>query len=396
MSIMYFFAYIYMLLKPFYVFPSGGIQPADIFLVISFFCILLNPSKKKYFGEIVFKNRKFLIFLVLSFLVNFIYFIIYLKFKFILSSIYFMFNFMAIIVFSYIFNDKKAIAQTSKILKSNIIIQLLIFMLGLGRIYGQARYMGTFNDPNQFGYYLLTSYILIYLIAIKEKNNKGNLIYLFLTIFLIIQCASTGMLAAILIFLVLQFYLILKNVKKVLRKYGSILILISTFAILVIIICVLLFGNTLKSKFDNILILDRIVEKFNRIENKSASNISIIQERGYDRFIYYPKYVLYGSGEGEYTRFTKTFHQDEIHATFPSILFYYGIIPTLFLISWVFDNVKKSKIKVLIAFISIFLESFTLLNQRQVMFWIIILFISFVNKNNYDIDFQSKTEEVNV
>ena len=93
--------------------------------------------------------------------------------------------------------------------------------------------------------------------------------------------------------------------------------------------------------------------------------------------IFYPQYILYGSGEGEYTRFTKTYHQDEIHATLPSILFYYGIIPTLILLSWVYSKIKKASIKTLIPLISIFMESFTLLNQRQVLFWILILFVSF-------------------
>ena len=133
---------------------------------------------------------------------------------------------------------------------------------------------------------------------------------------------------------------------------------------------------------NNFLIVSIITEKISKINNKNDNNVSLIKERGYDRFIYYPQYILYGSGEGEYTRFKKTYHQDEIHATFPSILFYYGFIPTLILLSWLLDKIKNANVKTLIPLIAILIESFTLLNQRQVLFWVMILFVSYTRINN--------------
>lgn len=380
MSIIYYCLYIYLLLKPFYIFRSGSIQPADFFLIIAFIFLLTIKDKRLKINEIVEKNYKFLLFTICTFAINLIYYTIYLNSKFILSSLYFLFNFFAIILFSLVFDDEGSTKNIGKIMKINIIIQLVIYICHLGKWYGASRYMGTFNDPNQFGYFILMSYMFIYLISIKCKEKKGNTLFLFIVIFLILKCASTGMLVGIIIFLILQFIDILRNFVTFLKKNMVKIIGLLIFAVPILVIFLLINEQYNFVKTDKLLIISRMNEKINRVDSTNkTSDISLIKERGYDRFVYYPQYILYGSGEGEYNRFTKTYHQDEIHATFPSILFYYGLIPTVILLSWVYQKIRKANTSVLIPFIAIFIESFTLLNQRQVMFWLIILFISFIN-----------------
>lgn len=380
MNLMYLCIYVYLLLKPFYVLKSGSMQPADFFLVLAFFLLIASKNSRKKVKKIVNENRHFLFFVILTFAINGIYFIWYLKTKFILSSLYFVFNFFAIILFSFVFKNEKNTKDVTNILKIDLLIQLVIFLIGKGRWYGFARYMGTFNDPNQFGYFVLMCYMFIYITTIKYKDYRGNVFFLVIALFLIIQCASTGMFTAMFIFLALQIVSILKNVGKFIKN-NSMKIVICIFTVLPVLL-IFYWNNTefINNRISNLLIVDRVIEKFNRAEKNSSSNVSLVQERGYDRFIYYPQYVLYGSGEGEYTRFTKTYHQDEIHATFPSILFYYGIFPTLILLYWIYKKISNIKLNVLIPITAIFLESFTLLNQRQVMFWILILFVSFTEK----------------
>lgn len=381
MNLVYYCIYIYLLLKPFYIFNSGSIQPSDLFLIIAFVFLLLKKDKRS-FNNILKKNIKFVIFMLCTFFINFIYFLIYYKTKFILSSMYFLFNFFAIVVFSYIFSNKTVTLKIGKILKINIIVQFIILLLGIGRWYGSSRYMGTFNDPNQFGYFILMSYMFIYLIGLKYEYKNKDLCYLFITMLLIIKCASTGMFIGLCIFLLLQFFKIITHFNDFLLKNKT-KIFLCIFLIIPILSVFMIINNSYRIiKTKNFVIFSRIVEKVNKadVDNKS-SDVSLIKERGYDRFIYYPQYIFYGSGEGEYSRFEKTYHQDEIHATFPSILFYYGIIPTMILLSWIYDKLKKVEIKALIPFIAIFIESFTLLNQRQVLFWTIILFLSYFKKD---------------
>jgi hypothetical protein len=51
--------------------------------------------------------------------------------------------------------------------------------------------------------------------------------------------------------------------------------------------------------------------------------------RGYDRIVNYPEHILLGAGEGAYTRFRSDLYASEVHSTYGTLLFCYGIPGTL-------------------------------------------------------------------
>jgi hypothetical protein len=51
--------------------------------------------------------------------------------------------------------------------------------------------------------------------------------------------------------------------------------------------------------------------------------------RGYDRIVNYPEYTLLGAGEGVYERFRSELYASEIHSSYGTLLFCYGIPGTL-------------------------------------------------------------------
>ncbi|MBR2289908.1 MAG: hypothetical protein IJ867_04755 [Clostridia bacterium] len=385
MKIVYSLLYLYLLFRPYYFFSSGGLQISDLFLILAFivFLIAKKNNKSDFYNEIK-ENRLFLIFILCTLLINTVYFLIYNQFKFILSTIYYVFIFLAIILFSYSFrNNEKFISNMERIIKLNLVIQLIFFLTGLGRDYDAQRYMGTFNDPNQFAYYILISYSYIYLINIKTRKSK--FIWLLISIFMIIQSSSTGMLMGITAFTLLDTTTIIKNIAGFLRKnLKSILFIL--FIGLFIIAIVFLFEvittreSAIISRIKNLNILKRLEDKISRTKTEDTGAMSIWEERGYDKIYYYPQYMLFGAGEGFYSRFSKARHNNEIHATFPSILFYYGIIPLVVLLNWIYKNIKNEPFNVKIVYIALFIESFTLLNQRQALFWLIIVLGKYFSK----------------
>ena len=374
MKLIYYCIYLYLLLKPFYIFKSGHLQPSDVFLLIGFVLLLLVMKKdKSKFLETIKNNKFFLYFLIFSFFINFIYFIKYDNFKFIMSSLYIIFNFLGIILLSFCFDDNKFVLNISKIFKFNLLLQFFIYFAHLGRYFDTYRYMGTFNDPNQFSYYVLITLTFIYLINDSIKNNKKEILVTLISTFLILKSASTGMLMGLLILFGVRIY-----------RYGEakkIIKFISVFIITISFIGFLVSGNYLKAFLqehnDNFLIR-RINDKFNRV-NTSKNGPTLIQERGYDIIIKNPKYILFGAGEGLYERFNG-YANIEIHATFPSLLFYYGIIPFIILVKWIYYKIKNNKLIDILLLLPLFIESFTLLNQRQVIFWIVILYYSYFNR----------------
>lgn len=375
MRIVYFLLYIYLLLRPYYFFKSGGVQVSDIFLILAFFLfIIFSKSNKKRLLLPIEKNKELFVFTILTFFINGIYFITFLKFKFILSSLYYVFNLFAIILFFNLFAEKKQLNTVGIIFKLNLLLQLLFYFLNVGKYFDSYRYMGTFNDPNQFGFYVLLSFSYIYIINNITDNKKYHFVFFIISIFLIYQCASTGMLLGILVFFILMIIYNLKNINNFINQNKNKLF----FALVSLLFIGTFIGltgkNQMFSSFLDSKIISRVEDKLYR---KSASQLngqmSIWQERGYDKLVIYPQYLLYGSGEGEYNRFDKSAHTNEIHATLPSILFYYGLIPFLLIVFWLYKRLKNIPPKYKVIYYAILIESFSLLNQRQALFWCIFI-----------------------
>lgn len=375
MRIVYFLLYIYLLLRPYYFFESGGVQFSDIFLILAFFLfIIFSKSNKKRLLLPIEKNKELFIFTILTFFINGIYFITFLKFKFILSSLYYVFNLFAIILFFNLFAEKKQLNTVGIIFKLNLLLQLLFYLLNVGKYFDSYRYMGTFNDPNQFGFYILLSFSYIYIINNITDNKKYQFVFFIISIFLIYQCASTGMLLGILVFFILMIIYNLKNINNFINQNKNKLFFALVSLLFIGIFIGLTGKNQMVSSFLDSKIISRVEDKLYR---KSASQLngqmSIWQERGYDKLVIYPQYLLYGSGEGEYNRFDKSAHTNEIHATLPSILFYYGLIPFLLIVYWLYKRLKNIPPKYKVIYYAILIESFSLLNQRQALFWCIFI-----------------------
>jgi len=383
MRFVYIFTYLYLLLRPYYLFKSGSLQISDFFLIGAFFLLLLISKRKKNISNIIKENKHFMFFVAFVFVINLIYFLIYSDQKFLLSTLYIIFNMLSIIVFSCCMKEEKFLVNTKKIFQINMVLQLIFNFFNIGRMYGTIRYMGTFNDPNQFGYYILLSFMFIYLINMKlnDKHKKlQNILFFIIGLYLIIQSASTGMLLGYFSFLLFLMIFNIKNIFQYIYKNFKKIFLIFIFGgLLSFSIFFTNIPNILLKSDTDLVIIDRIIAKFDKMDNDTEGTNApgLLEERGYDRILKHPYVIFYGSGEGVYGRY-ESYHDDEIHATLPSILFYYGIIPTLFIIIWMKKKIKGIPLSALAVYFAIIIESFTLLNQRQVLFWILFVLADFL------------------
>ena len=213
---------IFFLLKPFYLFPSGSIQIADCFLILSF-GVTVYESGHCHIKKI---DRIFGLFLGCVIFINVVYLLIYQKFDFVKTCLFFVFNYLVIICFRRFIQIKDNLSFFEKVCKINLWIQLLWFVSGIKECwYGGYRYMGTYNDPNQFGFAIITTLSFLFLLDAKNK-----LFYVLVSLFLIYQSASTGILVTILILLVTD---MLFHFPKRKKRY--------TFSLMLIIIILFVF-----------------------------------------------------------------------------------------------------------------------------------------------------------
>lgn len=368
--------YLFVVLKQFYLFSSGGLQPADLFLLLSF-AIYIFVKKDRYEINFNVVDRPLFYFIVCVALVNSFYTIYYQMFEFSKSTLHYVYNFIVVIYFRELSKNKLFLVNVFKALKLNIWIQLIIFLLGLGNYYAGVRYMGTFNDPNQMSFFVYLTLMLMFLIS-KITSKKLSIIYYMIVTFLIFQTASTGMFLAIFLFSIL---FIVVSTLKLINGFKISTKSMYFFSSLFIFI-ILLFSSSLINLHqflsDNFL-LKRLEGK---VTTEESNGTSLINERGIDKLIVYPERIILGAGQGHFPRFSEASHQGEIHSTIPSILFCYGVIPTLLLLIWFKNHLRKISFLTVVIFLPLLLESFTLLNQRQPFFWILFVLMYVYSKIN--------------
>lgn len=374
----------YLLLKPFYIFSSGGLQLADAFLLLAFALLFVSawhiPAERKRLFGVFQEHRLFVIFVACTIIINTLYAFMYPDFTFMLSSLYFVFNLLAIVVFAVCLKDRKFLQNVGTVFKFNMLLQLGIWAAGIGRLYSADRYMGTFNDPNQFGYYILLSLLFIYVIDVILKK-KRTYIYYIVALFLILESGSTGMLFGIGTFSVLIAILaIKKQLESPYTLLRRIMYSVAVVVVLAVPLSVIVFSSfgtpqeRAQSVSEQGSIFSRLDEKTDKVSGDA--DMSIIEDRHLDIITEYPHYVLYGSGEGALKRFNRAAYPGEIHSTFPSVLFYYGMVPFIILMGWIYSQLKNVKWNIMIACLSLFAVSFILLNQRQALFWALIVLVA--------------------
>lgn len=386
---------IFIFLKQFYIFDSGTLQPGDLFLLLSLSLCIVN---KKSIFSLNKKDYSLTVFLFSVILINLIYYYIYIDTGFIMSTLHYIFSFIVVIVFRQLIMEKFFLKRLVYVLKLNLGCQFLIFLVGLGEYYGGFRYMGTFNDPNQFSFFV---YIVLMLIILTShyENKKVSLIYYAITLILIFESSSTGMLLAISSFLFL--YAILKfwnniRIKVGILKFNIFKIIFYMFISLLLVTMILEHKEEIIHSISDMPIIQRVEEKLNKAEKAvTEESDGLIEERGIDKLFLYPEKMLYGAGQGKYDRFigAASLHH-EVHSTIPSIIFSYGVIPTVLVLFWFYNNIKKIPIELYSIFISLLLESFTLLNQRQPFFWMLFVLASLYVANKNELSKQNVITDI--
>ncbi|WP_294475548.1 hypothetical protein [uncultured Ruminococcus sp.] len=264
---------LFFLLKPFYIFKSGALQIGDFFLVLSYVLLFIKRKTIRLEDD----DSLLSVFIICVFLINSIYAVVLSSASFVLSTLYFVFNLFVVSCFRLYIKNVAFQSALTNICKINLLIQLAVFLLGKGEYFGNSyRYMGTYNDPNQLGFAVLSTVFILYLLDSKIY------IYLLISGFLIVQTASTGMIIALMILIV--FYILNTNEGK---KYLALTFLI---------------GGVFLFVFDYRIDLQGIIDHM-RVEDKinKSNNIllSFIEDRNMMIILEHPSYPCRkGAGSG--------------------------------------------------------------------------------------------------
>lgn len=374
MRLIYYILFIGISSIPFYFFNSGKPQLSHLLLSFLFIFILIRNRKIINIGKF-FKGYKYLsIFILYSFIIGVIFFTLYKDFKTILAPIYFIFNIMIIYLISrlYYADKKRLLNVINNALSFSILLLFFIDLFGFDSYFHHGvfyRKLITFNNPNQLGYWALSTATILFIIRTKIKQSFFTKIKFSLSIIILIYLSilslSKSATISILTLIILNS---ITNIK---------------FSILLGIIAFFLYSNYINLDNDNYFV--RFEKRMNDVGDASDDNL---EGRGYYRIFNNAEYLIFGAGEGATKERFNT--EIELHSSFGTILFSYGIVGLILFLSFLYNIYKIAKFKFIQLLLPLLLYGIMHMGLRFTMFWIsLAIFILVFNdktKKKYSLE----------
>lgn len=214
---------------------------------------------------------------------------------------------------------------------------------------GSPRDTGTFNNPNQLGYFAILVASLFWSASRASGLWKPLVLVTpavyFACLYLALVSQSRAAIASLALLLVLS---------MVGRRRIAALCTIAVGALAIAF---------------NVGVGD--YQRFEaRVEHRSSGYGEEAEVRGYDRILRYPEYTIFGAGEGGLERFWGSTH--ELHSSLGTVLFSYGLVGLMLFLGIFWNIVRVSGWASLIYILPVFCYSLTHQGLRQAEFWMLL------------------------
>ncbi len=351
----YIFA-LYLIVYPFYFFERGDPQIADLFgvllIALNIKSILLN-IKANYFTKALF------FFVIYTLILNTIWMLILGDILILKSSLFYLYSFFILLIFYSKIKDHSFLTIIIKAIAICFIIQLILWPLMGGQ--GTRVHM-FFKNPNQLALWAFCMLLISHMICslLKPKRFYVFTTLILATLFVFISASKSAIFASVLFWI----YYLIKSRKQL---FILITLVVIGFSFLIVLE---------KIDINNITTINNVIDRVT--EKKTAGQLKL-EGRGYDRILNYPQYLLFGAGEGQYRRFGERI---ELHSTFFSILFSYGIIGFSIFLFAIGSILKKASRQVILLLFVLVLYTLAHMTLRSPLFWLSLVLMYQLKDHN--------------
>jgi hypothetical protein len=232
-------------------------------------------------------------------------------------------------------------------------VQAVIVLHGFGE---SARVAGTFNNPNQLGYWAVLLTALYLVLSYNRPWGLRELVVVGLGASLTI--ASLSIAAMLSMALVAIVFLFVHPVSPPLR------------------VATIFLGSTL---LVGAIVTDDLPRRIGDAQTAqlfAARQAAVLSRdefdnRGYDRLLEHPGYLVAGAGEGAYSRFSES-RDIELHSSFGTMLFSYGVVGLALFMIVLLRALRGSPSLVILYFIPLLLYGLAHQGLRFTEFWILL------------------------
>lgn len=360
--------YLYVILTPFMLLPSGLPQPAD-FVFLATGVPLLLVYRAVYPGRYGIVMRLLGYWVVYVALISLFYAITAADVEILWNPLFYAYNALicAVLIRFYVLFGKPVIAWITHGVAISILLQTFLAVFVVKSISGRATLF--FNGPNQLGYFIvLGAAIFLFGGYVLKLPGWYVAIVVGACLFLCALSISRAGASAIL------FLGLVYSLKKPGMMIGIILILLA----------LLQFGG----------FAENVEKKF--VARTSAERLAQDKGRGYDRMWNHPEYLFFGAAEGANYRFESRLNtsqlfksrgarqlEDQIggkamHSTPGTLLFSYGIPGTIILTLFCIACMRGAGLLQLLLWMPILIYGLTHQGLRETFFWISLCMFLFL------------------
>lgn len=354
---------LYVLTSVIYVFPPGLPQPADFILLLV--AGLTLSFSWRYLADEPILYIAFVSLLGWIITVNSIWFLMEHDFRFLQSSLFFIFN--AIVFISVLgialrdFDRFCCLMYWSCIAALAVeVFYITIFYPGLSR-----RTAGSFNNPNQLGYWVLLVFACIGVVRRRERLGLVDLFGLGLGCYAIALSLSRA--ATIAAGVLVTAIVISSGVRR-----GAGLVLAAGLAG-GLAFEILNGGGGMVDRIANAELTTALDQRLSGISEAHQDGDMV--RRGYKRLVDNPHYLALGAGEGAYERLSTENFTKEFHSTLGNVLMSYGIVGLTLFGLFLFAIFKNSPWTSWMYLFSIMLYGITHMGLRDSLFWIFLALV---------------------
>jgi hypothetical protein len=349
-----------LVLSPIYLFEPGLPQPPDF--LMAFLILILATG---YIIKLPLPRDLYLVaalFLGYVTLVNLYWWSQYGGERLILTPFYYAFNFGTfMLVVSLLMEFRERFVVVCKAaLAGAIALEVVALLLNPADGF---RSVGTFNNPNQLGYWGILVGICVLLFQRDEKLTLPTLAVLCGAGYVVMEGLSkAAMVGFVLLLLLGVVFQGLSRPSKValvgLVLGGTSLALVQTSVL-----------DHLRTEG----LTGKVVQRFETVGKHDDDSIA---GRGYDRIWRYPEHLLFGAGEGAWWRFAgpinRREHGKELHSTLGTVLFSYGYIGSLLFCALLFFVFRRAPLSHMLYTLPIWAYGMTHQGMRDTMFWVVL------------------------
>jgi hypothetical protein len=359
---------LYLFCSPLYFLPSGVPQLADIFMALLLFLFIVRSISLGQIQINEVQSRSFLYLLAFyayTLFVSLINGIYFSNEKILIINVFYLYNTLVFLFVVSFFSTFHNSTRVFSFIRQVMVVCVFFQIISSFFIYTESiRSSVFFNNPNQLGYFSICALSIYFLstklMSIKVDSISEHLLALIMgagCLYLsMISLSKAAMVSIAIIFI---------------YKYWKNPILWAVVAV------TFMFGLSYLSDLE---VASQAIDRLVNIGGQSDDGFS---GRGYDRIWNHPYYLLLGAGEGGYDRFISMISGYEIHSSWGTLLFSYGIWGFTLFCLFLISIFRGASISIFMYVLPLFMYSITHQGLRSTLFWIVLALAYLCKQDNF-------------